>query len=114
MEICFADPKLEKECNDERLLVRRHGVLRAKKLQMRLSVLREAKSLSDLGPPYAGPHRCHELTGNRAGQFTVDLDHPYRLVFVPTNDPPPLRKEGGLDWKGITAIKINEIEDTHD
>ncbi len=114
MEICFADPKLEKECNDERMLNRRHGTVRATKLKMRLSVLREAKALSDLGLPYAGPHRCHELKGDRAGRFSVDLDHPYRLVFGPTNNPLPTRDEGGLDWTRITAIKILGIEDTHE
>ena len=25
--------------------------------------------------------RCHPLTGDRNGQFAVDLVHPYRLVF---------------------------------
>jgi plasmid maintenance system killer protein len=114
MDICFADLKLEKECNDAKLLQRRHGKVRATKLQMRLSVLREAKSLSDLGVPYTGPHRCHELHGRRAGQFSVDLDQPYRLIFKPTNEPPPQREEGGLDWKRITTIEIIGIEDTHE
>lgn len=114
MDICFASAKLEKECNDERLLNRRHGTVRAAKLRSRLSVLREAKALSELGRPYAGPHRCHELNGQRTGQFSVDLDHPYRLVFVSANDPVPTRTEGGLDWARITAIKILGIEDTHE
>jgi proteic killer suppression protein len=114
VDICFADPKLEKECNDERLLNRRHGAVRAMKLKVRLSVLREAKALSDLGPPYAGPHRCHELKGARAGQISVDLDHPYRLILVPTNNPLPTRNVGGLDWRGVTAIKVLGIEDTHE
>ena len=114
MDICFADSKLEKECNDERLLLRRHGDRRAVKLKTRLGVFREAKVLADLGPPYAGPHRCHELKGDRAGQLSVDLDHPYRLIFLPNHDPIPLREEGGLDWSRITAIKILGIEDTHE
>ena|SRR6266567_3939394 len=115
MDICFADSKLGKECNDARRLVKRHGQIRADKLQSRLSVLREAKALSDLGVPYTGPHRCHELHGTRAGHFSVDLDHPYRLIFKPINDPLPMREQGGgLDWKRITAIEILGIEDTHE
>jgi hypothetical protein len=43
----------------------------------------------------------------------MDLDHPYRLIFQPVHDPLPMRKEGGLDWNLVTAIKILEIEDTH-
>jgi proteic killer suppression protein len=112
MDIRFAAAKLEKECNDERLLQRRHGARRAKLLMHRLSVLDVAARLSDLG--YQGPLRCHELTGDRAGQLSIDLDHPYRLILVPDHDPRPVRTDGGLDWSQVTAIKIIEIADTHE
>lgn len=114
MDIRFAESKLQKECNDERLLQRKHGARRAKLLMNRLSVLSLATHLSDLGLPYQGPMRCHELTGNRAGQLSIDLDHPYRLIIVPDHDPQPARPDGGLDWNGVTAIKIIEIADTHE
>ena len=75
---------------------------------------RAAISLQDFWPPKSGPTRCHELTsGRRKGQLTVDLDHPYRLVFVPKHDLLPLR-EGGLDWSRVTAIEIIGVEDTHE
>ena len=57
--------------------------------------------------------RCHELTGNLKGQLSVDLGHPYRLLFVPADDPIPYRKEGGLDWQQVTEIEITDITDTH-
>lgn len=113
MDIRFADGKLEKECNDARLLLRRHGQRRADLLKLRLAVLASASTLSDLGPPYRGPARCHELTGDRSGQLSVDLDHPYRLVFKPDHEPPPERDEGGLDWRQVSRILILEIVDTH-
>ena len=114
MDVRFADRKLEKECNDGRLLQRRHGERRAKLLKTRLAVLVSAACLADLGPPYRGPMRCHELTGNRAGQLSIDLDQPYRLIFLPDHQPPPTRAEGGLDWAAVTAIVILEIADTHE
>ena len=44
------------------------------------------------------PERCHELTeGKRIGELSVDLDHPYRLIFIPDNDPVPRRDDGGLE-----------------
>jgi len=58
-------------------------------------------------------HRCHELTGKRKGTLSLDLDGPYRLIIQPLHNPLPERPEGGLDWNGITAIKILGIEDTH-
>ena len=113
MDILFADRKLEKECNEYRLLKRNHGERCAKLIASRLAVLREAKSLSDIGPPYRGPYRCHELIGDRRGQLSIDLDHPYRLIIAPNHMPPPQRDEGGLDWSKVTAIVVVEIADTH-
>lgn len=114
MDIRFADRKLEKQCNDARVLLRKHGERRGKLLKNRLAVLAAALSLADIGLPYRGPMRCHELIGDRAGQLSIDLDHPCRLIIRPDHDPPPERAEGGLDWKRITAIVILEIADTHE
>jgi proteic killer suppression protein len=60
------------------------------------------------------PGRCHELKGDRSGQLSLDLDHPYRLIFEPANNPAPRKADGGLDWKGVTAVVIIGVEDTHE
>ncbi|MCB1601936.1 MAG: hypothetical protein R3F18_08030 [Lysobacterales bacterium] len=114
MDLRFADRRLERECNNASLLQRRHGERQARLIRNRLAVLREASTLADIGPPYRGPMRCHELTGDRAGQLSIDLDHPNRLVFRPDHVPPPQRPEGGLDWSQVTAILIIEVVDTHE
>ena len=57
--------------------------------------------------------RCHELTGNREGQLSVDLKYPYRLIFEPADKPVPSKVDGGLDWGKVTTIRILEVEDTH-
>jgi len=77
-----------------------------------LDEFKAANTLQDIAN-LPGP-RCHELTGNRAGHLSVDLDHPYRLLFRPANDPVPRKADGGLDWSQTTAIKILEVEDTHE
>ena len=114
MDISFKSTKLEKELNEEKWLIKIHGSRRAKVIKVRLAELRAASSLYDFWPPKTGPGRCHELTGNRKGQLSVDLDHPYRLIFVPNHEPIPSKSEGGLDWKQVTAIMIIGIEDTHE
>jgi proteic killer suppression protein len=93
---------------------RRHGLKRAKLLKNRLAVLDAATCLADIGPPMRKPERCHELVNDRAGQFSIDLDHPYRLLFAPDHEPVPQRDEGGVDWTRITKIIIQEIVDTHE
>ena len=114
MEIGFANSKFAKSCNNERLLVRRYGKRRATLIMRRLTQLRAAPTLDTFHPPYTGATRCHELTGSRKGVFSIDLDHPYRLLFEPAHDPIPTRPEGGIDWAHVTAIQIIGVEDTHD
>lgn len=112
MDILFSSTKLEKEFNDINLLQRRHGPRRAKLIRRRLDELRAADSLFVIRQLPAA--RCHELKGNRAGQLSVDLDHPYRLIFEPYNTPIPKKPDGGLDWTRITKIMIVDVEDTHE
>ena len=57
--------------------------------------------------------RAHELTGDRAGQISVDVRHPYRLLLVPDHDEISRKPDGGLDWTRVTKVKIVEIVDTH-
>lgn len=112
MDILFSSKKFNKECNDNRLLIKKHGARRARKIRTRLDDLRAAANLDMIRPPFPG--RCHELKGDRAGQFSLDLNHPYRLIFEPANNPLPRKEDGGLDWKNITAIRILGVEDTHE
>lgn len=113
MKIAFANRKLMKQMNDSREMVKVHGSKRAKKLQIVLTQLHAAPNLGVFAPPYSPPHRCHELTGNRKGQLSVDLDHPYRLILKPDHEPIPQRSEGGLDWQAVTEIIIIGVVDTH-
>lgn len=77
----------------------------------RLAVLKSAPSLA-LVPTFP-PDRLHLLTGNRRGQYAVDLVHQYRLVFKPSHDPVPLKEDGGIDKDGVTKIAILEVVDYH-
>lgn len=112
IEIHFADSKLQKIFSDQKQLVRKFGKVRATKIMHRLTTLQSARTLSDV--PRVPPDRCHELLGNRRGQLSVDLDHPYRLLFSPLEQPPPTKPDGGLDWTRVTGILIIEIADTHE
>nr|VFK67266.1 MAG: proteic killer suppression protein [Candidatus Kentron sp. UNK]VFK72607.1 MAG: proteic killer suppression protein [Candidatus Kentron sp. UNK] len=116
MDIRFKSKKLEKSLGSAQGRTKL-GTKRARLLMRRLDLLCSAQTLGDLLPPYSGPSRCHELTeGIRAQQkqLSVDLDHPYRLIFAPDHHPLPLRDEGGLDWFKVKTIIILGVEDTHD
>src|SRR5690242_20117954 len=114
MELHISDKSLRRALEAE-ALERRYGADMAKKLVLRLAALRAAKSLADFWPPKSGPERCHELKGDRAGTFSVDLKQPYRMLFRASEDPPPLDPpDEQKRWKSITAIEILAIEDTHE
>jgi len=110
MDIIFDDPKFEKDCNDQKLLAKNWGT-QAPRIRRRLDQLRAAEVLEDLRN---APGRLHELKGNLAGQLSLDLEHPYRLLFEVANHPIPRKADGGLDWTQITAIRILKVKDTHD
>ena len=83
----------------------------AKKIMIRISVLRAANNLDCV--PKVKPDRCHRLEGNRKGRYAVDLVHPFRLVFIPDQDDLPQLDNGGLDLKKVSCIKILNVEDYH-
>lgn len=90
---------------------RAYGAKNAAKLGRRLFELKAAESLKEIS--YHPPARCHELTGKQAGQFSVDLEHPYRLLFVPADNPVPRFKDGGIDRSRVREIEIIDIKDPH-
>ena len=82
----------------------------AKVLRRRLDQLRAAKSLEVMRNL---PGRCHELRADRAGQLSLDLVHPMRLIIEPAEEPRPYKDDGGLDWSRVEAVRVLGIEDTH-
>ena len=110
MNILFQKKKLARTFASEKAMIKAFGGKRTKKVRLRFAELRAAITLGDLLPPYSRPSRCHELSGNRKGVFSVDLDYPYRLLF----EPYPPRKGGAIDWGEVKTVKVLGIEDTHD
>lgn len=69
----------------------------AVKIHQRIGQIEAADSVDLLVQFSVG--RCHQLLGNRQGQFAMDLVHPYRLVFV--------EKDTDIE------IQVISIEDYH-
>lgn len=111
MHISFKTRKLQKICSESSESQKQLRAKCGRKLQQRMMLLKAAQNLTDISR--LPPPRCHELTGDRAGQLSVDLEHPYRLLFILANDSYPEREDGGLDWDGVAEIEIIEIADTH-
>lgn len=110
MEITFADRKLARLANNYRSCQKVMGQIRAILYNRRLGDLRAAMTLEDVRNL---PGRYHELVGDRKGQWACDLDHPYRLVFEPHENPIPEDDEGKYIWLEIKGVEIIEIIDYH-
>lgn len=80
MEVTYNNNKLEKVCTNASYAERVYGALMAEKIQMRIDQICSASCVEEMVDCRIG--RCHELNGNRKGQFAVDLVQPYRLVFA--------------------------------
>lgn len=110
MEVSFKSNKLEKQLTKPIEMAKAFGQM-ARKVDQRVEDLKAAETLEDMRMiPGA---RCHELKGNRKGELAVDISGNYRLIFEPQHNPIPKKEDGGLDWKGVTAIKILKVEDYH-
>jgi proteic killer suppression protein len=110
MNITFRDKQFEKLVNDDKKLLNKFGKIRSKKTTMRLTQLMFANTLEDTRNL---PGNFHELSGNRKGQWACDLDQPYRLIFMPQENPIPVNKDGGYSWMEIKGVVIIEIANYH-
>ncbi len=115
MDILFKRQKDRVISNDESKLKQKYkgNPRRSKLIRARLDELADAGNLAVMR--FLPQAYCHELKGNRAGQLAVKLDQGYRMVFEPANKPVPKKKDGGLDWNQVTAVRILELsEDYHE
>jgi len=111
VELSFINSKLAKELADEKTIIRKYGPDNGRRICQRLADLMAAENLETLR--FLPQLRAHELRGDRAGQISVDVKHPRRLLLLPDHVEAPRKPDGGLDWKLITKVKILGIIDTH-
>jgi len=110
MEIYFKSKRLAKEF-EKKDLKRKHGELRSKKIMQRLAEMAASDNLEILHK-LPGP-RCHQLTNNLDEQFSLDLDHPYRLIIEVADEPIPRKEDKGISLQKVSKVCIIEITNTH-
>ncbi len=110
MDISYENKRIQKACSSIATMQKEFGPVRAKTLNVRLSQLQKVGNLESLRHD---PGHWHELGQDRAGQIATSIGGPFRLILKPTDDPPPMKPDGGLDWSRITTVTIIEIVDYH-
>jgi toxin HigB-1 len=111
MDICFCDRSLQRACNSEKGLVRRWGKHRGRTVGKRLQQMLAAPTL-DVLTNFPGMD-FHALKGNRAGQFAVDAEYPFRLVFEANHNPVPKMESGNVAHPRVTKIRVIEVTNYH-
>ena len=110
MEICFKNRKLEKSLTTDKGLAKSYGKL-AKKIKQRIIQLENANNLEVISKlPVL---RLHQHIGKGKGIWSVNIQENWRILFEIDQDPIPTLKDGGVDLKAITIIKIEEVTDPH-
>jgi plasmid maintenance system killer protein len=120
MLVVVANKKLKRALEDDTERQKRFGREMAKKIRLRVSALSAADTLGDFWPPFSPPERCHELKADLDGYFSMDLTHPYRLLFKQLDSEENTSAQLKLElldqkqrWQSIESILITGIEDTH-
>jgi proteic killer suppression protein len=110
MVIEFKSNKLEKQLGSATEIKKAFGV-NAKRVANRLSDIAAADNLAVL--MQIPPANCHALTGDRKGQWAVDISANHRMIFEILNDPIPLKDDNSVNTILVTDIIIIGIEDYH-
>lgn len=111
MKISFLSSKDKEFFENSRQLTKAFGAAAAKRLAQRLDDLDAAQSMEDMRTL---PGHWEELKKERAGQFSARLHGGLRLIVKPQKQPPPVKPDGGLDWRAIDSIYIVEVVDYHE
>jgi len=109
MIVNYLDSRIEAICLVAKTAARVLGAESARKLQSRLADLRAARNVTEL---LAG--RPHPYKGKKEKRFSLDLSGGDRLLFIPSENPPPQKEDGGIDWMAVTEVTIVFIGDNHD
>jgi len=110
MHIEFASKKLSRQMESAASMQKAFGD-RAKRLQMRLGVLRNAACLADV--PTDPPPRCHPLKGEHEGCYAVDISGNWRLIFEPNLAPDCDGQGTKTNLADVMAIRILDVVDYH-
>ena len=111
MNIDFKSNKLRKKLTSVVEIKKAFGV-NAKRVSQRMEDITAADNLQVLcNIPQAN---CHSLSGDKDGEWAVDISANHRILFIVTNDPVPINEEGGINRILVTDIQIiSAQEDYH-
>ncbi len=110
MKIEYQKNKLKKQLSNASEIKRAFGV-NAKRVASRLDDIVSSPNLAVLMQIPAA--NCHLLTGDRKGEWALDISANHRMIFEIAHDPLPKTEDGSINTLLVTKICILEISDYH-
>jgi toxin HigB-1 len=110
VEISFKNNKLQQQLVTDQGLAKRFGKL-AKKVRQRMTQLKSADNLKVISDNLV--LRLHPYKGDRKGEWSIDIQENWRIIFLIDQEPIPTLADSGVNLKEITIIKIESVEDPH-
>jgi len=110
MQIEYKNNKIKKKLESSLAIKKAYGAM-AIRVSQRMEQLKAAPTLQDLISIKAA--NCHVLTGDRKGEWAVDLSGNYRLIFEIHHNPVPVKDDGSVNTILVTDICILETTDYH-
>jgi len=110
VKISYQSNRLRKSLTEAKEIQKEFGTM-AKKVSQRMKELIASENLEVLKSIPAA--NCHELKGNRKGEFAVDISGNHRIIFVLDHEPVLVKEDHSLDCIRITDIEILRTEDYH-
>ncbi len=110
MNIDFKNNRIKKAISDAREMQKAFGNM-AKKVFQRMEQLKSVTTLAEMQMYQAA--RCHELKGERKGEWAINISVNHRMIFEINQHPVPLNKDSSVDTKKVTDIMIIETTDYH-
>tara|TARA_R100000655_G_scaffold61707_1_gene100122 strand:+ start:153 stop:485 length:333 start_codon:yes stop_codon:yes gene_type:complete len=110
MNIGFKSNKLKKQLSSASE-IKRHFGSNAKRVASRLADMEAADNLAILTQIPAS--NCHSLSGDRKGQWAVNISPNHRLIFEIMSHPIPMIRVNEIDLKLVDSIRLLKVEDYH-
>lgn len=110
MDVTTKDKNLLLALQNDPKAAKKFGANMLRVLQQRIKHLQRVNNLEEIRNY---PGRFHELVDNRKGQWACDLGQPYRLVFIPHENPIPTDENGKYIWIEIKGVELIEVTNYH-
>lgn len=110
MNVEYRNNKLKRQLSNASEIKKAFGV-NAKRVASRMDDIIASPNLKVLCQIPAA--NCHSLSGDRNGEWALDISGNYRLIFKITHDPVPETEDSSINTILVTDICIREIVDYH-